>query len=269
MTAISVVVTVYAGIRPGDLAEALDSVAAQTLPPAEVLVVEDGPLTPALEAVLDGTAGLRRIRLATNAGNGPARQAGLEAAVHDHVALVDADDVSLPDRLAVQAAVMDDRGLDVVGAAMEEFDSATGRRIGVRRFPEGHDALVRLLASRNPLNHPSVMLRRSVALAVGGYHPVPYLEDYDLWARMTGAGARLGNCPAVLVRFRGGPEMLARRRGIAAARSEWTVQRSLHAAGLVPAWRMPTNWVIRNLFRLLPASLMQGAYRLLFLRRQR
>lgn len=267
---VTVVVTVYARIDPAHLGEALESLVAQSRPATEVVVVEDGPLTPALAGVLDSFAPpllpLRRVRLERRSGNGPARQVGLEAATHELVALADADDVSLPDRLATQLTTIQARRLDLLGAAMEEVDSASGAPVGVRRFPERHEDLVRLLATRNPINHPSVMLRRSVALAAGGYRPVPLLEDYHLWARMVGAGAVLGNCPDVLVRFRGGTAMLGRRRGIDAVRSEWTVQRTLHAAGLVPAWRMPVNWAARNGFRLLPGPLMARAYRGLFLR---
>lgn len=269
---VTAVVTVWERVAPADLDEALASLAAQTRPADEVLIVEDGPLPAALHEVLDRYAGalpMGRLPLPANRGNGAARQAGLQEATHDLVAMVDADDLSLPERLAVQVAALERRGLDLIGAAVEEVDTGSGASLGFRRFPEHHDELVRAMRLRNPFNHPTVLLRRRAALKAGGYREVDLLEDYDLWARMVGVGAQLGNCPEVLVRFRGGTAMLGRRRSWAAARSEWTVQRSLHAAGLLSLWQMPVAWTVRNTFRLLPGGLLARAYRLIFLRRPR
>lgn len=270
MTArVSAVMAVYDQVRPEHLAEALASLEAQTLRPVEVLVVMDGPSTPALDAVLCDAGErlpLRRIDLPRRSGSGPARNRGLAEATCDLVAITDADDISKPDRLHRQVTDLVRDDLDIHGTAMEEIDSVTGEPLGVRRFPSEHAELRRMMAIKNPLNQPSVLIRRSAALAVGGYRSLPLLEDYDLWARVVGAGGRIGNTPEPLVVFRGGDAMLVRRRSLVAVRSEWELQRVLRAAGVISGWRMPVNWAVRNGFRVLPVWLMRRVYRGTWLR---
>lgn len=264
---VSAIMAVYEGVPAAHLVEALESLCAQTAPAEEVILVRDGPLTPALEAVIDefrNRLPLLVLALEHRSGSAHARNAGLRRASQPWVAIADADDISMADRFAVQLAHAQAQGLDLVGAAMEEFEEATPR-LGVRRFPAGHDEVVARMASRNPINHPSVMMRRSLVLQVDGYRNLPLLEDYDLCVRLVGAGAKVGNIDSCLVRFRGGRASLRRRRDLIAVKSEWAMQRSLHRAGLVAAWRMPVNWLARNAFRSLPPALGRRAYRSLFL----
>lgn len=100
---VSVVIPAYNAGRY--LGEALDSVLAQTLPPREVLVVDDGSTddTPEVCARYSG-----RVRYARqeNAGVSAARNAGLAAATGEFVALMDADDVCAPERFARQVAAL-------------------------------------------------------------------------------------------------------------------------------------------------------------------
>src|SRR5690625_874160 len=53
-----------------------------------------------------------------------------------------------------------------------------------------------------PFHHPTMVLRRSTALAVGGYRDLPLLEDYWLWERMMLGGAQMANLSEVLVDYR-------------------------------------------------------------------
>jgi hypothetical protein len=117
----------------------------------------------------------------------------------------------------------------------------------------------------NPFNHPTVCMRRSAALEAGGYGDLPYLEDYDLCARMVASGSRVGNVTEPLVRFRGGAAALGRRRATGVTRSEWRLQRNLIAYGLVGRPRALWNMTTRSAYRSLPDWLMRWAYRRLFL----
>ena len=265
---ISVVLPVYAGADPDHLRRALESVFAQTHPAEEVLVVEDGPLLPAHEQVLDrlGDAqpSLRRVRLEHNGGVAVATQAGVEAAAHPWIARMDADDLAMPERFARQLAVVRRGDVDVVGTAMVEFGDDEQVDVGLRAMPTEHDAIVRRMRRSNPLNHPTVLFRRSLALGVGGYRRLDHLEDYDLFARMWAAGARLHNLPEPLLHYRADDAMFARRRQTGIHRSELQLQRNLHDYGLVSRPGMLLNLVARTGFRLLPESLMRRAYRVLF-----
>ena len=127
---VSVLLPVHAGVAADDLRAALDSLAEQTLPADEVVIVEDGPLTAAHDRLLDqyaaSQAGVVRVRLATNQGAGVANQAGLAAATGTWIAKMDADDVLLPHRFETQLEALHRTGADLCGAAMWEFDTDPG-----------------------------------------------------------------------------------------------------------------------------------------------
>lgn len=265
-------VPVYAEVEPADLRDALSALASQTNPAEEVLLVADGPLTAELDGVVvDAAQGLglplRRLDLPVRAGAGPARAAGAREARGDYVAIVDADDVSLPHRLATQRSLLDEGEVDAVGAAMEEYDAGSGTVLGVRSMPESHADIARLARLNNPINHPTLMVRRELLLGIGAYRDLPGLEDYDLVARMLGAGARLYNSPDVLVKFRGGAAAQHRRRATAVMAAEWRLQGSLRSEGLISGPLMVRNWLLRGAYRLLPAGLALRVYRMIFLRR--
>lgn len=271
---VGLLLPVHGGVVPEHLAASLDSVASQVRPPDLAVIVEDGPLGPGLDAVLRAfTPGfpVHRVRLDHNSGVGPALQAGLEALADSWpitwVARMDSDDIAEPDRLDAQLRWLRSSGDDVVGTAMVEFDGTPDRVIGHRVMPSDHADIARLMRRSNPVNHPTVVFRLSTAVAVGGYLPLAGLEDYDLWARMLASGARFHNLDAALVRFRGGPAMLSRRRALPVLRAEVLLQRNLWRHGVVGWPRMCLNVVVRTAFRTLPSPLLAMAYRRLFLRR--
>lgn len=254
---VSALMPVHAGVAPEHLAEALASLLAQTRPPDEIVVVEDGPLDEGHRAVLEDLE--RRhprvvaVRLATNGGAGLANQAGLEAATGEWIAKVDADDVSEPGRLEAQLAAVHREGADLCGAAMLEFDSDTGAVTSLRSAPLTHERIGRRMRSNNPVNHPTAFYRRTLALEAGGYPPWRFMQDYGLMARIYAAGGRMMNLPEPLVRFRAGGSVTRRRRSATIRRLEPVLQRELRDLGLIGTPRLVVNLGWRTAFRLLPA----------------
>lgn len=262
---LGVVMAVHRGVAPAHLDRALASLAEQTRPADDVVVVEDGDVGAGLTAVLDAH-GVRRIRVPAG-GAGPARQAGLEALSTRWLAIADSDDVSTPDRFAVQVAHLEASGDLAVGSAMAEFEGDEDQVVGIRRLPRDHDGIARLARINNPVNHPTLMADRRTVLDVGGYRDLPWLEDYDVMVRLIGSGARLANLSEPLVLFRSSATQRARRAPRGIGRSELRLQRALREAGLV-GWPGTTrNLVVRTTYRLLPATLMARTYRRVFLRR--
>ena len=269
---LATITAVYGGVHPEHLQQALEAVSAQTVQPGQVLVAADGPLTDGLETVLEDFSHrlpLTILRLHVQSGSGPARQEALRRATTEWVAIVDADDISAPERFQRQLEAANARGLALVGTAVEEFDADTGEVLGVRRFASDQERITRQLRSRNAFNHPSVLLDRERALAVGGYGDLPYLEDYDLCARICASGARVGNMDDVLVRFRGGSPSQRRRRRPGWFAAELRLQKNLHAYGLISRWQVFSNLLVRSSYRLMPSGVDRLAYRIVFLSRLR
>ncbi len=261
---VSVLLPVHAGVPVEVFAAALESLDAQTRPADEVVVVEDGPLTEDHDRLLDryaaSRAGVVRLRLPSNQGAGVANGAGLRAATGTWIAKMDADDLLLPHRFETQLATLDETGADLCGAAMWEFDHDPDRPTRLRTNPATHDAIARRMRFNNPVNHPTAMYRRELALSVGGYPTMRFMQDYDLMARMLAGGARMTNLPEPLVLFRAGDGMLRRRstRGYLALERE--LQRNLRSYGLVGRGRAAVNLAIRGAFRVLPRWGLSRAY---------
>lgn len=189
--------------RAGLLRAALASVQRQTLRDIEILVLDDGSTddtAQVLDAARQRDARVRVIRHAHGQGLPVALNRLLAEARGTWVARMDDDDLCMPQRLAVQLAYAQTHRLDVCGSWYRRFGWLPG---GAGRPATDHEAIVAGLLFQPSLLHPSVLIRRSVVANAGGYDTeYPHAEDYELWTRLATAGARFGNAPHVLLRYR-------------------------------------------------------------------
>lgn len=267
----AVLMPVYGGDQPDALAAAFTSVTTeQTLRPDQLVLVVDGPLPAALGArveqlVAGSPVPVTLVRLPVNLGLGPALQAGLAASRHDIVARMDADDISLPHRFAVQVPLVQG-GLDIVGSALLEFGADPGDVVARRDVVTDPAAIAERMRFRQTLNHPTVVFRASAVHAAGGYLDLPSLEDYLLFARMIQAGARVGNVAEPLLLYRVGEGAYARRGGLGLLRSELALQRRFRAMGFTNAPQSARNVLVRGVYRVVPEGVRRTAYRKVFAR---
>jgi GT2 family glycosyltransferase len=268
----TLLVSTYGRDDPRFLREAVrSSTTAQTRPPDEVVIVQDGPVPTALAGVIEQLVAelpmpVHHLELPTNLGLGPALDAGLEASSHEIVARMDADDVSMPHRFERQLAVIE-AGADIVGSGLLEFGSSVDDVVGRRTPPTDADEIRRVIRFRDPFNHPTVVYRRSAVLAAGGYTDMALLEDYLLFTRMVEAGARPANLAEPLVYYRVGAGAYARRGGAALLRSELRLQRRFRDLGITSRTEYLRNVVVRGGYRLVPQGVRKVAYRRLLANR--
>lgn len=232
----SVLMAVYAKENPAHFQTAIDSMLLQTVPPAQFVLVCDGPLTPELDAVIDSRGDrLDVVRLPENKGLGEALRTGLLHCRCALVARMDSDDISLPDRCERQLALFAaDSGLDIAGGVIEEFTFDPENPVSKRVVPLTHEKIVRYSKRRCPFNHPCVMYKKQAVLDAGNYNnDYLYNEDYDLWMRMLANGAKTANLPEVLLRQRSSSAQIQRRGGKAYAKSFFAMRKSFLEKGWI------------------------------------
>ena len=201
----SVVIPVY-NTDPNYLLASLESTLRQTLPPSEVLIIDDGSDDPNTKQFLEGavSASGGRMRLFTqprNAGISNALNLGLLQAQNEWIVRMDADDIMLPQRLERQASVLQSGKVDVLGSQIMYFGGEFG---ACTNHPPVVDRSIAITHSNGWfLNHPTVAYNRTSVLAVGGYDPqFDGCEDMELWYRMLANGASIANLGDVLLMYR-------------------------------------------------------------------
>ncbi|WP_232476073.1 glycosyltransferase [Flavisphingomonas formosensis] len=213
---ISVAMSIYNNERV--VAQAIDSILAQSFGDFELLIVDDGS-TDGSPAILDDHARRDpRIRLWHEPNRGLVASLNLmiARARGDLIARMDGDDIALPDRFARQVAFFDahtDHG--VLGTNTHEIDDAGTITECTDFHPFDHEAIVAALKRGSPFCHSSVTMRRDVLARVGGYRAAyRHCEDYDLWLRLS-TRTRLANLPDRLLLYRRSPGQISSRHVVA------------------------------------------------------
>ncbi|UAK41455.1 glycosyltransferase [Bacteroides nordii] len=259
----SVCMSVYKNDDPTDFTEAVFSVFKQSCPPDEIVLVIDGPIPqPLMEAIkkLQKVIPiLKVIPLAQNMGHAVARQTGLEAAKNDLCAVMDADDLSVPNRFEKQLKVFEEHPeVSVVGGIINEFIQTTENVVGTRMVPENDADIKEYLRSRCPMNLVTVMLKKSDVMKVGGYQDWYCEEDYYLWIRLTLAGYKFYNIQDNLVNVRVGEEMYQRRGGKKYFDSEVRLQKYMLNHNLISFPNYLYNVLVRFIVQVALPNKLRG-----------
>jgi len=261
----TLLLSVWDGDQPDHLLQAFCSaVDEQTLRPAQVVIVRDGPVRDELAACLaelkaTSPAPVTLVPLEQNRGLGPALDAGMAASQFDVIARMDADDVAMPHRFEVQIPLIADA--DIVGAGLLEFVGDIGHVVGQRVPPTDPEQIQRYARMHDPFNHPTVVYRRQAVQAAGGYGDLPLMEDYALFARMLQNGARAVNVAEPLVFYRVGATAFKRRGGTDLLRSELRLQREFRRQRFTTPAEYARNVMVRGGYRLIPWWCRRAVYK--------
>ena len=126
-TNFTVAMSVYKNDNPEDFKTAVHSIYdKQTIRPSEIVLVKDGPVPAKLEAVVkelqNELAVMKVVPFEVNGGDSAARQGGMEAVSNELVAIMDADDVAVPNRFEMQLKAFEEHPeATVVGGNINEF----------------------------------------------------------------------------------------------------------------------------------------------------
>lgn len=209
----SVLMSLYKKEKPEYLRLALDSMLNQTITPDEIVLVEDGPLTEELYAVLEEYPLLHRVKNETNLGLGLALNVGLNACRNELVARMDTDDCSKPERCEKQLARFEEKPyLSIVGSHIDEFIGDISNVVSKRVVPTSSEAIYEYAKKRSAFNHPAVMYSKTAVLDNGGYADLKRNQDVDLFGRMQFKGYKAENINESLLWFRSSDELAKRRK---------------------------------------------------------
>ena len=197
--------------------EAVESILSQTLKDFELIVVNDNPDRTNIKQLFDAYQD-SRIRFFQNKKNMGLAMCMNKAAAEawgDILVRMDADDISEQDRLAVEYELLESSNCDFVFSAyscIDETSSPLNHIDSIKTDITG-DVLSRIVAL-NPtiIHHPTVMMRRSVFEAAGGYRDFPCAQDADLWLRLQEQGCRFYRSSRPLLRYRVNAQSVSRRK---------------------------------------------------------
>ncbi|MEY4582062.1 MAG: hypothetical protein RL701_6765 [Pseudomonadota bacterium] len=204
---VSVLIPVYnAGSY---LREALDSVLSQTYPASafELIVIDDASNDGSAECLQEYAARDPRVRVfrqPSNLGIVAARnRAFAEASPQaQYYAILDSDDVALPDRLEHQVAFLEANPTYALVGGHTLIIDRDSSVIGIRRYPTDYASICKTITRHNPFAQPAVMLRRSVLEGSAPYSThYPRCQDYDLWLRLASKHP-VANLDRTVIRYR-------------------------------------------------------------------
>ena len=268
----SVSMCVYGKDNPEHFDAAINSVVNQTDKPSEIVLTIDGPIPDAIEKVvkkyqeifLSTNTLFKILRLEKNMGHGEARRICFENCSYDLIALMDADDISVPTRFEKQITYfITHPDVSVVGGYITEFltladPTDASKTAGNRIVPENDEDIKLYMKKRCPMNQVTVMFKKKDVAEVGGYIDWYCEEDYYLWIRLALASKKFGNIPENLVNVRVGEEMYQRRGGWKYFKSEAGIQKLMFQKKMIGFPRYAVNVGERFVLQVLMPNKARG-----------
>jgi Glycosyl transferase family 2 len=216
------------------LDKAIESILQQTFEEFEFIIVDYGSTDSTKDIVQAYALKDARVRMneIPHCGLGDARNAACSLARGRYIGMMDADDVSLPDRLRLEVDFMEKNPkVGLLGAAVQWINAA-GKPLYVGRVPTSDGELRKAQAIQCSFWQPTVLVRREAFLRAGGYRDAfAPAEDYDLWLRIT-EHYECANLEDVVLNYRMHPHQVSLRKrkqqtlGILAAQESAAMRRS-------------------------------------------
>lgn len=264
----SVLMSVYKNEKAQYLDASLKSIEDQSIIPNEIVLVEDGPLTKDLYRVINThknkfSENFKVVALNKNQGLGNALRIGTKYVSTNWIARMDTDDIAVPNRFELQLKEIEKNPeLAVVGGQVDEFEGSINNIVGKRTVPCSQADIYKFVKWRNPFNHPTVLINKTVLEKAGGYENKGKLEDYFLWAKILAKGYSVINLSQVLVHMRVDSGMYNRRGEFKNLKPIIELRSFLYKNGLVTLTERYIGNTIMIMNIIIPSKLRKIIYEL-------
>ena len=183
------------------IVDCVNSILNQTHQNFEILICDDHSCDNSLELI--GALNDDRIIVFKNEGSGlvDALNNLIVRSNGEYICRMDADDISLPQRIERQLRYLKSSNLDCVGSYAHVIDSMGRIKNKILKRPENSELIDTFLLHGVPIIHPSAF-GNAEFFKKYGYRQLPSAEDYDLWVRAQEGDEALGNVPEVLLKYR-------------------------------------------------------------------
>jgi glycosyltransferase involved in cell wall biosynthesis len=198
------------------ITQAIQSILNQTLRDFELLLIDDSTdaeTISAIDTLVQADSRIKLIRESKRIGFVRALNIGLKQAQGKYIARMDGDDISLPNRFALQVQYLENHPeISVLGGAVDIIDE-TGEKISHRNYPLTPLNIKLFSIVHNPLAHPTVMFCKTIIDRNFLYdESFTKAEDLELWLRLTKNGYKISNIKDTLISYRGIIENIANKR---------------------------------------------------------
>lgn len=194
--------------------QSIRSILNQTYKNLEIVLISDNPesseLTDYLKWIEQNDSRVIVSLNGENIGLVASLNRGLKICTGEYVARMDADDISLPNRIEKQLAFMTERNYDLVGCQFCVFNSDTD--LYKSEAPIYNDACQTVLKYKSCIAHPSWLVKKSVYDKLNGYRNIDACEDLDFLQRVVFTGYKVGNCPEILLRYRDNQNSISHKK---------------------------------------------------------
>lgn len=267
-----VLLPVYRKDNPNYLRFSVDSMLSQTYHPLHVLIGLDGPLEGELAQMVNAYSKNDKVTIMPFAEN-----RGLAATLNDMIrwaqmqgysyyARMDADDISLPNRIDEQMAfLLAHPEIDVVGGATNEIDENGNNRNKINHYPLTPDECYHYFSKRDPLAHPAVLIKQSYFDKAGCLYRPDFRKNQDtmLWFDGLKKGVKIANLDEVVLNFRLNNDFFTTRRNGYAFAKGLLEQRKMINRELHYGWKANLYAYALFLLRISPVWVKRIAYKIL------
>jgi len=261
---VTCIMSVYENDQEAWVFESIFSILNADELPREFIVYCDGPIQPSVRKLLSIISNKYKDIISlyndeVNKGRAYSRQFMIEKAKGKYILLMDADDISAPDRLRLQYAhAIDNPELDLIGGYIMEFSVGFNDRL--RKVPLFNSEIRSMMKYAQPINHVTLLAKRDFIISVGGYVEAGNCEDFSLIARCFVNGAVAENMAEILVRVRVDQNFINRRRGWRIGLDEYKVIKFLWASKYINFFEFLFFGAYRFFIRSLPSWILLKLY---------